>query len=119
MPLDLAGLLAAAWLPLPVVAFALAEWWRRLAWWLALILAVVVACSPLLTTSPAAALADLGRGLALPLAALRVPLEAAIPGARPIHARMLAEAVGLLPAAGGDWRTALGLVWRGSLAAGA
>jgi hypothetical protein len=115
-----AAVLAAAWLPLPVVALALSEAWRRTAWWLALCLAVLlVAGVGLLGATPEAAAADYRQGLVLPLAALWGPLEAAAAGARPVHARLLAAIATLLPAEGGDWRTALGLVWRGSLAGGA
>jgi hypothetical protein len=119
-PHGAAAVLAAAWLPLPAVAFGLSELWRRTAWWLTLSLAALVAAGVGLPgAGPEAALGDLGRGLALPLAALRGPLDASVVGARPVHARMLAELAAGLPAEGGDWRTALRLVWRGSLAGGA
>ncbi len=69
--------------------------------------------------TPARVAADLGHGLALPLASLRGPLEGMAGGARPVQARMLHALRDALPADAGDWRTALGLVWRGSLALGA
>jgi hypothetical protein len=118
---DIAAAMVAAWLPLPVVAFLLSELWRRTAWWLVLCVAVLVACATLLTGTgtPEAPVADFWRGLALPIGALRGPLEAAVPGARPVHARLLTELIGLLPAETADWRTALGLTWRGALAGGA
>jgi hypothetical protein len=69
--------------------------------------------------SPETAVADYRRGPVLPFGALRAPLEAAVPGARPVHSRLLTELIGLLPAETADWCTVLGLTWRGALAGGA